>query len=147
MKNLQIIAIIVLTAISGVLGAACLAFKSDADAAEAHATAADERSAGCEAKFQTDTVIVEPFPFAADQNPGVNLYHGMFRLSLNSTAPLTGAPSYNAIPRFVIPAKITPRAAGGDPAIYGSGPVYFWVNRQTHEQKGPYPIGADLAVR
>ena len=130
---------------AGAVGAYFGALPS-ADAAEAHARAADERAQTCEAKFTYSTVIVEPEPAAAADSPGVNLYHGLFRLSLNSQPSTFGALSYTPVPRFIIPAQVTPRSTAVR-AIYGSGPVYYWIKNGTNDQHGPFPIAADVGVR
>jgi hypothetical protein len=144
-NNLLYIALAILMAAVGIEGAAIAKLSSEADAAEAHAAAADDRAGSCEAKFSYSTVIVEP-QLSGNQvgNPGVNLYHGMFRLSLNQAG---GAPTYTAQPRFVIPAQVTPQSAGTDTAVLGDGPVFYWVNNKTHDQRGPYKISAGVLAR
>lgn len=121
----------------------CVRLETEADAAEAHAKAADDRAGACEAKFSYSTVLVMPSassPLAGAQpSPGVNLYHGLIRLSLNTSAILpAGAASpapTSPIPMFVIPAKIEPKSFEAD-----SGASYYWIDNRTHAQRGPYQI-------
>jgi hypothetical protein len=113
----------------------CMRLESEADAAEAHAAAADDRAQVCEAKFSYSTVILTPSasPLAGAQNsPGLNLYHGLFRLSVNLPAQSAGAGPL-AQTAIVVPAKITPIAAV-------PGASYYWVKNSTREQSGPYPV-------
>ena len=137
-NNLLYIALAILMAAVGIEGFAIAKLSSEADAAEAHAAAADDRAGSCEAKFSYSTVIVEPEPLSATSQPGINLYRGMFRLSLNQNPAI--APSYSAQPRFIIPAQVTPLSTGAETAVMGDGPVFYWVKNATGEQKGPYKI-------
>lgn len=129
----------------------CLAtIKSEAEAAEAHARAAEERAETCEAKFDYSTVIVETRVSAAAlppaaAAPGINLMGGALRLSLNSPAGLTGLPPAAAresiatpAPSFVIPAQVIPRS------LTGQGAVYYWINAKTNQQYGPFHISQDM---
>jgi hypothetical protein len=125
------------------LAAECMRLESEADAAEAHAQAADERAGSCEAKFSYSTVILLPSaPAAAPAatSPGMNFYHGLFRLSVNLPAAagsgLMNQPgNINTAPAqiLLVPAKITPQ--GAQP-----GASYYWVKNSTREQSGPYPV-------
>lgn len=137
MKNnwLALLAGVLVFAVIG-LSLQCMRLESAADAAEAHAAAADDRAGTCEAKFSYSTVIVmaSPSPLAgAASSPGVNLYHGIFRISLNAPASFAGAPQ--PAPAFIIPAEVTPQLAG---AVGEAS--YYWVNDKTHDQRGPYKI-------
>lgn len=130
------------------LAAECMRLESEADVAEAHAQAADERAGSCEAKFDYSTVIVEPARYttgaAAASAPGVNFYHGLFRISVNAPAPAAEQAPQQAmpLPTYVIPAKITPQNIGME-----VGSTYYWVNNKTHEQRGPYSIPIQGTMR
>lgn len=128
----------ILAALSGILAGAIISFgitfasmDGSLAEAEAHAKAADERAAGCEAKFQVSTVIFHAAPApvsapAAAPAVGFNLLDGLVHISAGPT--LSGAlasaqlqPAVAAAPpqaEYVIPAEIIPRRVGTASAWY-----------------------------
>ena len=149
MKSWRELLITILMLATAGLAIQCVRLEAEADAAEAHAKAADDRAGACEAKFSYSTVLVMPGAGSGLMNqpgninaPGVNLYHGIIRLSLNTSAilPAGGAsPAPTAasapVPMFIVPAKITPQSYMPD-----SGASYYWIDNRTHAQRGPYTI-------
>ena len=144
MKSWRELLITVLMLATAGLAIQCVRLEAEADSAEAHAKAADDRAGACEAKFSYSTVLVMPSASSpltgAQSSPGVNLYHGILRLSVNTAAlGNVGAglapPASSPVPMFIVPAKITPQSYMPD-----SGASYYWIDNRTHAQRGPYQI-------
>jgi hypothetical protein len=97
---------------------------------------AKKESRACQAKFETQTIILEA-P-AAEQQIGVNVLGGLARIVPGQA--LSAAMPVQPVPTWVIPAEITPKRIEA-----GRAPAYFYWATPDGKTQGPFPIGVQGA--